>query len=107
MALTGIMKREYDMHPTSQGAIELDPKQFERFVRQAYLIVSQTAWLNGPRKSEKLSALPQPTKRTPKAFERQPRYNIRATRPSHPARSGGSNIWDLCAGDRASLHHFR
>ena len=38
-------------------------------MRQAYLIVSQRAWLNGPRKSEKLSALPQPTRRTPKAFE--------------------------------------
>jgi len=41
-------------HPTSQGARELDRKQFERFF--AYLIVSQKVWLNGPRKSEKLSA---------------------------------------------------
>ena len=48
-------------HPVSQGARELDSKQFGRFVRQAYLIVSRRAWLNGPRKSEKLPALPQPT----------------------------------------------
>ena len=44
--------------------------QFERFVRQANLILSQTAWLNGRRTRQKLSALPQPTDelRTPKVF---------------------------------------
>src|SRR5882724_1570920 len=57
-------------HPTRQGARGLDPKQFEGFVRQSYLIVSQAAWLNGLRKSEKLPALRQPTSRlrTPKVF---------------------------------------
>ena len=43
----------------------------------------------------------------PERFRGQPRYNLRATRPSHPARSGGSDVWDLCASDRASLHQFR
>ena len=32
-------------------------KQFECFVRQAYLIISQRAWLNGRRKRDKLSLL--------------------------------------------------
>ena len=38
---------------------------FERFVRQTYLIVSQAAWLNGPPKSEKTGATPHPGKKIP------------------------------------------
>src|SRR4029077_9852530 len=34
----------------------------------------------------------------------QSRSNIRATRSSHPAQPGGSDVWDLCASDRASVH---
>src|SRR6266566_2651711 len=33
------------------------------------------------------------------SFRSQPRYNIGASRRSHPARFGGSNIWDLRASD--------
>ena len=38
---------------------------FERFVPQTYLIVSQAAWLNGPPKSEKTGATPHPGKKIP------------------------------------------
>src|SRR5207245_2821418 len=54
----------------SIAATRINTKQFERFVHQAYLIVSQTAWLNRGRKRDKLSALPQPAGEpgTPKVF---------------------------------------
>jgi Protein of unknown function (DUF433) len=70
--------------PGSTASTRSFTKQFERVVRQAYLIVSQTAWLNGRRKSEKLPALPQPTDepRTPKVFaSRLTRTNTNAVEP--------------------------
>src|SRR6266508_3933056 len=37
----------------------------------------------------------------------QSHFDVWATRSSHPARFGGSDVWDLCASDRASVHHSR
>src|SRR5438874_2029429 len=78
-----------------QGARELDPKQFERFVRQAYLIISQRAWLNGPRKSEKLPALPQPRNelRTPKVFASKELSRSAALQHSSDPTFSSSSVW--------------
>jgi len=45
--------------------------------------------------------------RTPKAFEAGQVTTLERAESSHPARSGGSDVWDLRAVDRASLHHYR